>query len=292
MCNQFDNSAESAEEQKTCGTCPLYVGGCDGYVHKDTPRPCGGSVSGGDGRPKRSEPGEEFERVLNGPAATIALISSLNTDVAKPLKDLVGELTTAHNADMQAIRVDFAQARDTAQYWKAEHIAGNKLLAEAVVIIEDYYACGGIETEDKARSMIDRTQRFLLKCDTATPEDKKAYGLDPYERAAHLQTQLSAAEAVRDRAQATIEMHEWRRAAWRTDNEAIKMHNAALLDISNTLSCGKPPVCEWKEYDGEEMPGTFKTSCGNMFSFVEGGIAENQTRYCQYCGKKIEEVKK
>ena len=49
-------------------------------------------------------------------------------------------------------------------------------------------------------------------------------------------------------------------------------------------------VCAWSPYDCHEMPGTFETSCDNVFSFTEEGINENQFKFCPYCGGSINEI--
>lgn len=49
-------------------------------------------------------------------------------------------------------------------------------------------------------------------------------------------------------------------------------------------------TCSWSPYDDFDMPGTFDTSCGNIFSFTEEGIKENNFKFCPYCGGEIIEV--
>jgi len=45
--------------------------------------------------------------------------------------------------------------------------------------------------------------------------------------------------------------------------------------------------CEWTEESPEEMPGTYRTACGELFAFTEGGLKENVAKFCQYCGGAI-----
>ena len=46
--------------------------------------------------------------------------------------------------------------------------------------------------------------------------------------------------------------------------------------------------CMWRQQDPEHYGvGTYETSCGHLFSFVDGGCAENEARFCQYCGGEI-----
>lgn len=47
-------------------------------------------------------------------------------------------------------------------------------------------------------------------------------------------------------------------------------------------------ACVWREEDPwGPMPDTYATSCGEMWSFVDGGPAENRVRYCHRCGKPV-----
>ena len=43
-------------------------------------------------------------------------------------------------------------------------------------------------------------------------------------------------------------------------------------------------ACHWKQ----DRDGNWETGCGNLFSFIEGGPKENDTKYCQYCGNHVE----
>ena len=45
--------------------------------------------------------------------------------------------------------------------------------------------------------------------------------------------------------------------------------------------------CTWTEQDDKDMPGTYESSCGEMWSFIEGGLKENRVTYCHHCGGKV-----
>ncbi|BBE09579.1 Uncharacterized protein MCB1EB_1418 [Mycoavidus cysteinexigens] len=45
-------------------------------------------------------------------------------------------------------------------------------------------------------------------------------------------------------------------------------------------------TCEWQREDNER--NTWRSSCGELWSFVEGGPIENRVVFCQYCGKGLE----
>ena len=47
-------------------------------------------------------------------------------------------------------------------------------------------------------------------------------------------------------------------------------------------------TCVWTDQDDEYMPGTYASACGEMWSFTDGGVAENNVRFCQGCGKAVE----
>lgn len=46
-------------------------------------------------------------------------------------------------------------------------------------------------------------------------------------------------------------------------------------------------TCTWTEQDDKDMPGTYASSCGEMWSFIEGGVKENRVTYCHHCGGKV-----
>ena len=45
--------------------------------------------------------------------------------------------------------------------------------------------------------------------------------------------------------------------------------------------------CTWTEQDDKDMPGAYESSCGEMWSFIDGGIKENRVTYCHHCGGKV-----
>ena len=46
-------------------------------------------------------------------------------------------------------------------------------------------------------------------------------------------------------------------------------------------------TCTWTEQDDKDMPGTYESSCGEMWSFIDGGVKENRVTYCHHCGGKV-----
>jgi len=51
----------------------------------------------------------------------------------------------------------------------------------------------------------------------------------------------------------------------------------------------KKVECIWKEEKGIDTTGDYTTTCGNMFSIIEGNPKDNGFRYCPYCSKVIKE---
>lgn len=63
-----------------------------------------------------------------------------------------------------------------------------------------------------------------------------------------------------------------------------------LARIAQTLrGLAEPqPTCEWREEDPwGPTSDTYATSCGELWSFIDGGPTENRVRYCHRCGKPV-----
>ena len=43
-------------------------------------------------------------------------------------------------------------------------------------------------------------------------------------------------------------------------------------------------TCTWAQPDVWDMPGVYSTSCGEMWSFTEGGVEDNKLNFCPHCG--------
>ena len=48
----------------------------------------------------------------------------------------------------------------------------------------------------------------------------------------------------------------------------------------------QPHKCAWRQ---DEYTGAYHTACGHMWQFTEGGLVDNDTRYCPYCGGLVQE---
>ena len=53
------------------------------------------------------------------------------------------------------------------------------------------------------------------------------------------------------------------------------------------LAASERGTCTWTEQDDKDMPCTYTSSCGEMWSFIEGGVKENRVTYCHHCGGKV-----
>jgi len=49
----------------------------------------------------------------------------------------------------------------------------------------------------------------------------------------------------------------------------------------------KPAPCTWTKSPDPHMPDTFNATCGVVWTFTDGGPAENDVRFCPGCGGKV-----
>lgn len=69
-----------------------------------------------------------------------------------------------------------------------------------------------------------------------------------------------------------------------------KMHTGTALlayGAAQRLAGQQRESCTWTEQDDKDMPGTYESSCGEMWSFIDGGVKENRVTYCHHCGGKV-----
>lgn len=50
--------------------------------------------------------------------------------------------------------------------------------------------------------------------------------------------------------------------------------------------------CRWKISEDHEYEEHYETKCGDRFGFIDGQKRYEDFKFCPYCGKPIEEVKK
>jgi hypothetical protein len=76
--------------------------------------------------------------------------------------------------------------------------------------------------------------------------------------------------------------------------EALKYHtaqtrpigrtDAAIAALETDLAAKVEPTCIWTSLSDESMPDAYKSGCGQIWCFLDGGPAENHVRYCHWCG--------
>ena len=62
------------------------------------------------------------------------------------------------------------------------------------------------------------------------------------------------------------------------------------IPLYTTLPQHKPLTCAWSPEDDDTMPGTYRSACGELWSFIDGGWKDNRVRYCHGCGGKVVEA--
>ena len=51
----------------------------------------------------------------------------------------------------------------------------------------------------------------------------------------------------------------------------------------------QPILCAWTKSNDPNMPDTFDSNCGVVWTFTDGGPGENNVRFCPGCGGKLVE---
>jgi len=67
----------------------------------------------------------------------------------------------------------------------------------------------------------------------------------------------------------------------------IGKYDLALYTTPPQPAAQQRESCTWTEQDDKDMPGTYESSCGEMWSFIDGGVKENRVTYCHHCGGKV-----
>ena len=73
--------------------------------------------------------------------------------------------------------------------------------------------------------------------------------------------------------------------------EVKKLLGCSALTISAALANAEPTGCTWTQDPDFEMGDTYDSSCGEKWSFIDGGPTENRVRFCQGCGKPVKLIK-
>ena len=59
------------------------------------------------------------------------------------------------------------------------------------------------------------------------------------------------------------------------------------IELEKLKQQSKP--CEWQQEDSEHMPDTWRSDCGVLWSFIDGGPIDNDMKHCCGCGAKLKE---
>lgn len=70
------------------------------------------------------------------------------------------------------------------------------------------------------------------------------------------------------------------------DSRLIAFAIEAKLKDKNAQS-SKP--CQWQQEDSEHMPDTWRSDCGVLWTFTDGGPIDNDMKHCCGCGAKLRE---
>jgi hypothetical protein len=65
---------------------------------------------------------------------------------------------------------------------------------------------------------------------------------------------------------------------------------SALRPDSNQAASQPPSAakpCLWTADDDDSMPNTYFSACGEAWAFVDGGVKENNVRFCHGCGNPV-----
>lgn len=62
------------------------------------------------------------------------------------------------------------------------------------------------------------------------------------------------------------------------------------LNVQLGQQQAEPPTCAWSPEDDDFMPGTYRSACGELWSYVDGGWKDNRVKFCHGCGGKLIEV--
>ena len=97
-------------------------------------------------------------------------------------------------------------------------------------------------------------------------------------------------EACFEKLRAGVELPELQELSSPHDERAVYGHSRDQLlayGAAQRLAGQQRESCTWTEQDDKDMPGTYESSCGEMWSFIDGGVKENRVTYCHHCGGKV-----
>jgi hypothetical protein len=71
------------------------------------------------------------------------------------------------------------------------------------------------------------------------------------------------------------------------DKHSLILEREALDDLRSMLAAAQSIPCTWTQSRDPSMPDTYNATCGVVWTFNDGGPAENGMRFCPGCGSKV-----
>jgi hypothetical protein len=73
---------------------------------------------------------------------------------------------------------------------------------------------------------------------------------------------------------------------------AQSIHHTTVLEEYKSLRAAlaqqaEQVQCEWTQDPDYELGDTYHSSCGELWSFIDGGPKDNRVSYCHHCGKSV-----
>lgn len=61
--------------------------------------------------------------------------------------------------------------------------------------------------------------------------------------------------------------------------------SAAIAALREAIATNDAAQCTWSESDPwGDVPSTYDSTCGELWSFIDGGPKENKVKFCHGCG--------
>ena len=100
----------------------------------------------------------------------------------------------------------------------------------------------------------------------------------------------AAISALLEKLRGGVELPDMRDSGYSVDGIEIKTLTYPQLFAygdARALAGRERETCTWTEQDDKDMPSTYESSCGEIWSFIDGGVKENRVTYCHHCGGKV-----
>jgi hypothetical protein len=71
------------------------------------------------------------------------------------------------------------------------------------------------------------------------------------------------------------------------DKHSLILEREALDDLRSMLAAAQTTPCTWTQSRDPGMPDTYNATCGVVWTFSDGGPAENGMVFCPGCARKV-----